>query len=30
LLAAALLLGSNPDPVVAGIDADRYAPGRFT
>jgi len=29
LLATALLLGSNPDPVIAAIDPDRYAPRRF-
>ena len=29
LLAAALLLGSNLDPVIAAIDPDRYAPRRF-
>lgn len=28
-LAAALLLGRAPDPVVAGIDAERYTPERF-
>ena len=28
-LAAALLLGREPDPSVAGIDPARYAPGRF-
>jgi len=28
-LAAALLLGRDPDPLVAGIDATLYAPGRF-
>jgi D-arginine dehydrogenase len=28
-LAAALLLGANPDPIVAAIDANRYAPARF-
>lgn len=28
-LGAALLLGRGPDAAVAGIDAERYAPGRF-
>jgi D-arginine dehydrogenase len=29
-LGAALLLGRTPPPIVAGIDAERYAPGRFS
>ena len=29
LLAAGLLLGTAPDPVVAAIDSSRYAPSRF-
>ncbi len=29
LIAAALLLGTTPDPAVAAIDVARYAPGRF-
>ncbi len=29
LIAASLLLGTAPDPLVAEIDRDRYAPGRF-
>ncbi len=29
-LAAQLALGGNPDPMVSGIDAGRYAPSRFT
>ncbi len=29
-LGAALLLGREPDPMVAAIDAARYAPGRFS
>ena len=29
MIASALLLGTSPDPLVAGIDAGIYAPGRF-
>ncbi|MDB5677198.1 FAD-binding oxidoreductase [Sphingomonas bacterium] len=29
LVAASLLLGTTPDPLVAGIDRDRYSPARF-
>jgi D-arginine dehydrogenase len=29
-LAASLILGSAPDAMIAGIDPERYAPGRFT
>ena len=29
LVAASLLLGTAPDPLVAGIDRDRYTPARF-
>ena len=29
MLGAALLMGRTPPPAVSGIDADRYAPGRF-
>jgi D-arginine dehydrogenase len=29
LVAASLLLGTAPDPLVAGIDRERYSPGRF-
>jgi D-arginine dehydrogenase len=28
-LASALLMGTTPDPMIAGIDPTRYAPGRF-
>lgn len=29
LIAAALLLGTAPDPLVAGVDSERYSPARF-
>jgi D-arginine dehydrogenase len=29
LVAASLLLGTTPDPLVAEIDRDRYSPARF-
>ena len=29
MIAAALLLGTAPDPLVAGIDPEIYSPGRF-